>query len=132
MVLKKFEKEHYPIVSEWWKKHEHTKIPEDMLSAIGLICYKDDKPICASWLYIMVGCKLAQIAWTTTNPDANLRERHKAVNFCIDGLLELAKANNRKRVICFSSSTGLNKVIMKKGLTKKNKHDLLVGEFLEV
>lgn len=131
MNLQRFSKEHYNTVTSWWKKHEHAIIPESSLSSVGLIAFKGNKPICVSWLYIMSGCDLGQIAWTTTNPDASLREKYEGVNFCIDGLIELARHYKRKSVVSFSSSKGLSKIIKKKGLSLQRKHDLLLGSFME-
>lgn len=131
MELYKFNKQHYNTLVEWWKKHEHHILPYSSLSDIGVIVYKNNKPISASWIYFMNGCDLAQIAWTTTNPDSGLKEKYKAVNLCLDALLDIAKINKRNNVICLSNSTGLTKLVSKKGLNKNKKHDFLVGSFME-
>ena len=130
MKLIKFNKEiHYKEVSKWWSEHNKLIVPKDSLSSVGLVVYNGGKPVCMSFLYIMAGCNMAQIAWTTTNPKAGLKERYKAINFCIEGLLEIAKKNNRKNVVCFSSNKSLSKIIASKGLIEQHSHDLLLGNF---
>ncbi len=80
-------------------------------------------------MYVMHGCDLAQIAWTTTNPGAGLKQRYEGVNAVLTGLFGIAQANNRSNVICFSSSSGLSKMIKKHGLNIGKSHDLLAGFF---
>jgi hypothetical protein len=100
------------------------------LSPVGVI-YIDDEgtAIAASFLYIMPGTSLGQIAWTTTNPDAGLKIKHTGVNMCLNSLFEIAQMNKIKDVLCFSSSSGLSNLLKKRGLKSGKQHDVLVGYF---
>lgn len=127
MELKRFEATHYPELVEWWKHHNHPVIALTSLSPLGLIAENNGKLVAVSFLYVMHGCDLGQIAWTTSNPKSGLKERHQAINECILSLYEIAKLNKRNNVICFSSSSGLTKLIKKHGLNVGKAHDLLSG-----
>lgn len=128
MILKKFEKQDYEIIIDWWKEHQHPIIPFNMLSPAGLILFNEQKqPICASFIYFVANCDIAQIAWTTTNPKAGFKEKYQAVNECIQGLIALARHNKRTNIMCFSDSSGLNKIFHKNGLKELRDHKLLYG-----
>jgi len=130
MKLIRFDKEkHYNLINMWWKEHKHNSMERDSLSPFGFIVYNNNTPICASFLYIMAGCNLGQIAWTTTNPKAGLKEKYNAINFCIEGLLALANHYNIKNIISLSNSKGLTKLIQKKNFRTVDKHTLLCGGF---
>lgn len=130
MKLQRFDSSHYEHLTGWWKTHGHPIISKHSLSPVGLVCLSDDgKPLAASFLYVMHGCDLGQIAWTTANPDAGLKERYEAVDMVLTGLFDVAKQENRTNVICFSSSSGLTKKLVKHGFNAGKSHDLLAGYF---
>lgn len=128
MRIEKFDKnKHYDILEDWWTEHNHMQVPSSSLSGVGLVVYDNDTPICMSFLYVMAGCDLAQIAWTTTNPEANLRQKYRSILYCLEGLIALAKKYERKHIISFSSSKGLTKILKKSGLGVGKNHEILYG-----
>jgi len=128
MDCRRFTETEYPMIVQWWEKHNHPVIPFKMLSPAGLISLTDKgEPGCVSFIYFVANCDIAQIAWTTTNPDVSARDRYKSVDFCIKGLIALAKHNKRTNVLCFSDSHGLNKLFHKNGLKELKDHKLLYG-----
>jgi hypothetical protein len=131
MQLHKFEQSHYEMLVGWWKEHGHPIVAFETLSPIGVIVEKDGTFLAASFIYVMHGCDLAQIAWTTTNPEGSLKDNYKAVDECITGLLDIVKLNKRKHVICFSSSTGLTRMIKSHGFNVGTTHEVLMGYFHE-
>ena len=128
----RFDSSYYNEVCDWWKKHNHPQIAEQSLSPYGFVCLNDAKmPVAVSFVYFMAGCTMAQIAWTTTNPNARLKDRYTGVMLCLNGLTELAKQENRKDIICFSSSPGLTRKVKSLGFNIGKTHDLLAGKFYE-
>lgn len=130
MKLVRFDSSHYDTLTKWWDKHQHPIISQKSLSPIGVITVLDSgEYVSASFLYVMAGCDLGQIAWTTTNPESSSRNRYDGINMCLDGLIDIAKKEKRTNVICFSSSSGLTKLIEKQGFKVGKSHDLLAGYF---
>lgn len=115
----------------WWEKHNHPIISYESLSPLGLLAVENGEYVAVSFAYVMHGCDLAQIAWTTTNPEAAPKLKYQAINECISGLLDIVKLNQRKHVICFSSSRGLTRMIEKHGLKTGAAHTLLSGCFVK-
>jgi hypothetical protein len=128
MTITRFSKEHYGLLTSWWKQHGHPEMKFSVLPPTGILV-NDGKPLVASFLYLWPGTSAAQIAWTTTNPDSGLKQRHLAVNKAVDTLLDIARSNGKTDIICFSSSSGLTKLISKKGLNPGSAHTLLAGYF---
>lgn len=128
MILKRFEPEHHGIVSDWWLKHNHPIMPLNELSPIGLMVYDNNEPICVSFLYLLSGTSMGQIGFTTSNPEATSKQKHKAIGLCLNGLISLSSKYERSSVVCFSSSKGLTKILKKVGLTQGATHDYLIGK----
>lgn len=131
MNLLKWDRSHYETLTGWWKAHDHPILRFESLSPIGLVAQKDEQLVAASFLYVFYGCDVAQIAWTTTNPEAGLKDKYRAIDSCMNGLLSIAKSHNRNQIFCFSNSKGLTKLISKHGLNVGSEHDLLSGTFLK-
>lgn len=112
---------------ECWNAHNHWAIPADSLSDYGLVYEKDNEVVAFSFIYFMANSRLAQIAWTTTNPKMGLKLRHKAVTEILFGLEEIARKQQRKHLICFSASTGINKILKKVNFTNNKEHTLMIG-----
>ena len=129
MIVKQFKTEDYAMLQDWWTKHNHMSIPKESLSPIGITIFDEETPSCIGFIYVMPNCDMAQIAWTTTNPEISLRKRYKAMDTCINALLQYAYINGRKNIICFSKSSGLSKMLRKKGLAQMTPHSLLMGTF---
>lgn len=127
MTLERFEQKHFDILSDWWKQHDHPAMDFKALSPLGVVAFDGDTPVCASFLYVMHGCNLAQIAWTTTNPACGLKTKYYGINMCLGNLYQLALENKRTNVICFSSSSGLTKLMKKQGFNVGTTHNLLAG-----
>ncbi len=127
MKLVKFEEQHYHEVCSWWTQHGHPVLPFNMLSTFGLMAFEGEQPICVSFVYLLSDCNIAQIAWTTTNPEAPIRMRYEGVDSTVKGLLGVAKKYNKTNVLCLSDSRGLKKIISRNGLKELKDHTLLYG-----
>lgn len=129
MNLKAFTQDHYPILLEWWKEHKHPIIPLTMLSPCGLVGYNSKNEASAMcFMYFVQSCDIAQLSWTTTNPQVSAKDRYLAVDACVKGLIAVAKHNNRTNIMCLSDSSGLNKIYGKNGLKELKDHKLLYGK----
>lgn len=126
MKLSRFTETDYPMLVEWWTAHKHPIIPFNMLSPFGLVSFSDkSEPAAMSFIYLPQGCDAAQISWTTTNPQVSPRVRYEAVDYVVKGLISLAKKGGRSNVMCFSDSSGLNKIYAKQGLKELKDHKLM-------
>lgn len=128
MNLVRFNKEHYHTLCEWWAKYGHANISFSSLSPIGLICYKEETPLCMSFLYLAAGSDLGWICWTTGNPDASKDDRKDAIEYCLQGLFELSKSYGREHVVCYSQSKSITKVFTNAGFAVGLPHDMLYGQ----
>lgn len=129
MELRKFDISHYETVVNWWKEHNHPVLPFNTLSTFSFISFKDDQPIAVSFMYVAGDCDYAQIGWTTTNPNASLRDRYEGVDMCTKGLLELARKYKKTNVMTLCASSGLMKMYQKNTFKKLlHKHDLLYSK----
>ena len=126
MTIKYFSQDNYIELCDWWNKHNHFVVAAGSLP-YGVVVSDGDKNLVMSFLYTMDGCDIAQIAWTTSNPENKLKQNYAAIDLAIDAVLLLAKKMNKKNVICFSSSNGLNKMFNKKGLKSNMSHTLNSG-----
>lgn len=129
MVVKNFNKDYYDVLCLWWKQHNHAIIPLQSLPLGVVVLDEKQMPVCASFLYVMDKCDMCQIAWTTSNPNATLKQRYVAINKAIDSLLFFANTLNKKNIISFTNSTGLEKILKRKGLLQQSSHSLMIGGF---
>lgn len=129
VTVSKFTDEHYPLILEWWQTHGHPALGRTVLSPFGVVCSIDNVPTAMSFMYLWTGTTVAQIAWTTTRPEAGGKQKLKAVNECMKALIDTAEMNKRTDVICFSSSKGLTKIMQRHGLHVGQSHDILAGTF---
>jgi hypothetical protein len=126
--LVRFDKSHYPVLSEWWTKHGHANVAFESLSPVGLVCMQNESPLCMSFLYLASGCDLAWICFTTGNPEIEKSLRHEAVDYCLNGLFELSRKYGRNHVVCYSQSKGVTSVFEDHGFIVGLPHDMLYGQ----
>jgi hypothetical protein len=119
-------RKHFPMIFAWWKKHRRGRLDIESLGSRGLVVYKNGVPLAAAWLF-RTDSKVANIGWTVTNPDASMRLKHDAVAALIEDLKLTAKAEGFTRVVSFSSSRGLTKILVRAGMGQLVPHDLTVG-----
>lgn len=117
---------HYNELENWWLNHNHSIIPSSSLP-IGVVVYSNNIPICMSFLYTMDGCDMAQIGWTTTNPASSLKNKYNGINLAIDSLITVCKKLNKKHITSFCNSSGINKIMKRKGFVNNKSHELYVG-----
>lgn len=126
MYLRYYNSSDYNTLCNWWEKHKHPIISMDALPH-GIVVEKENNLIAMSFVYIMSGCNVAQIAWTTTNPNERLKDRYNAVNLCLDASILHAKKMNKNLIVCFSGHKSITKLLNKKGLFSGKSHDICMG-----
>lgn len=84
LELSYFQPEQYPTLVEWWTRCNHVIIPITSL-AHGIVVSKNKELLCISFVYIWDGCDLAQMGWTTVNPDIDKETRNAAIELVLDG-----------------------------------------------
>jgi hypothetical protein len=130
MTICYFDKEqHYKQLSNWWVAHGHGKIEASSLPIGVVVSDASNKLLAMSFIYMMDGTDVAQLAWTTTNPENSNKESYKAVDLAIDALLIVAQKFEKKTILCFSSSKGLTKILNKKNIQENKNHVLSIGGF---
>lgn len=129
MQITYFNESNYGELCGWWDKHQHNIIPFSSLP-LGVVVSNDTKKLAMAFVYTMDGCDVAQLAWTTSNPENSPRESYQSVDLAIDALLLVAREKlNKKMIVCFSSSKGLTKILNKKNITQNREHILNMGSY---
>jgi len=53
LQIREFNREEdYNLVSDWWKSHDVSVPPLEMLPKLGIVVYEKDSPLAALWLYL--------------------------------------------------------------------------------
>lgn len=131
MKINYFNESNYGELCRWWENHNHAIIPFSSLP-LGVVISSQDsnKHLAMAFVYTMDGCDVAQLAWTTTNPENTVTTSYKAVSLAVDALLQVAHEKmNKKLILCFSSSGGLSKILNRKNIMTNKKHTLNIGSF---
>lgn len=126
MQITYFNESNYGELCGWWDKHQHAIIPYSSLP-IGVVVSNEDKNLAMAFIYTMDGCDVAQLAWTTTNPENSPRQSYLATDLAIDALITVAQKKNKKMITCFSNSRGLSKILNRKNIITQKEHVLNVG-----
>lgn len=128
MQITYFTEGNYGELCGWWDKHQHAIIPFTSLP-LGVVVSKENKKLAMAFIYTMDGCDVAQLAWTTSNPENSARESYQSVDLAIDALLQIAEKKNKKLILCFSASKGLSKILNRKNINTQKEHVLNIGSF---
>lgn len=103
----------YPMICEWWIKHEAPVIPSVVfLPAFGLVA----DCAAAAWLFVCEGTQggVGLIEFTTTNPEAPAKARLSAVKEVYAGLESLAKEKGCGSVLALVGVNSSERRIMEK------------------
>jgi len=128
MLLKKYNPLDYKELCSFWSKHNHPEIPATCLPD-GIVVKEDDKILCFGFIYLVNNASIAQIAWTTTNPEIGLKKRYKAVNMLFDGSISYIHSLGIKNIMCFSDKPSLVKLLNRRGMRIANDHTLCIESF---
>ena len=99
----------YDTLVKWWNDWEFGVVPKECLPPAGVIVEKNSKPICAGGLYIGEGTQFAFMEWIVADKQADLRSVHKALQLCIDSIMQMAKDKGIKLVYTATKEQALHK-----------------------
>ena len=120
---------HHEMIKGWWKAHRHPEMPIDCLSNLGLVVYEtvngEEMPLVASWAYLS-NAAVGWIGWTVSNPKAGVYLK-KAIHLVYGTLEETLRGLGYKYVVYVSSSSGLTKVLKRRGYRDNGKQNLMIG-----
>lgn len=85
--------------TRWWDFWGwKDRVPENMLSDIGLVIEHEGVPICAGWLYL-TNSPMASIEWVVSNPKVDRSVRSEALDRLVESLILQAKEFNASIVM---------------------------------
>lgn len=112
-------------IERWWKDRGQ-RFDIDCFSNAGVMVFDDERPIAASWLFLM-NAPICQIGFTCNNPDASVVARGRATKTALVAIIDMAKQAGFKRIMHLSSDPGLSKVLKKAGFSILKPHDFCMG-----
>ncbi len=119
------QRKHFPIVYGWWKAHRDGPIDIGSLGATGVVAYDGETPIAATWLFL-TNSQVACMGWTVSNPGAEIMVISAALMGLHLHCEDICSKNGYTRILGFSSSSGLTKMMEREGFVKLVTHDLLI------
>ena len=107
--LRKYNKEDYDQVADWWKKTGWEPFPSKYL-AEGLIV----DGICAGFINLGSTSPMGYIWPVISNPESNLRERDRALDEMIQGLIQMGRDAGCDFIYATTSASALQKRYIKR------------------
>lgn len=118
-MIRKFEEEKdYEMLKSWWESHGWEGVNPGLLKPLGHIVEIDDKPIVASFLYPVLGCGLAIMEWTVSNPEATRFSVVKAMSSITKFFKEWCLENGYGVLITTCKQESLARLHERNGFTK--------------
>ena len=103
----------YLTLSEWCKERKwESDIPKEMLPPQGIII-EDEKPICASGLYLNEKVKFGYMYGIFSNPKISKIKLFRAMKLCVNEIKQLAKNNGIKIIYTTTSEKVLQRLYEK-------------------
>ena len=99
----------YDTLVKWWNQWEFGVVPKECLPPDGMIVEVNGEPVCAGGLYIGEGTQFAFMEWIVTDKTAELKNVHKCLKLCIEGIMRLAKDKGMKLVYTATKEQALHK-----------------------
>tara|TARA_B100001287_G_C22667606_1_gene523632 strand:- start:480 stop:968 length:489 start_codon:yes stop_codon:yes gene_type:complete len=99
----------YDTLVKWWKDWNFGKVPLEVLPPLGIMIENDNGPICAAGLYVGTGTKFCIMEWLVKDKNASLKDSHKAIQMCVDQVMELAKENGCTLMYTVTADDALEK-----------------------
>lgn len=122
-------KKYYPTLKSWWegKGGAWQSINPFLLSSRGMIVKKDDKYICAAWLYT-TDSAYGVINWVITNNDSDPKTKKKCIEFMLNKLEEYAKFIGIGMIYMAMETRSLKKVLENQGFLRTSNN---ISEFFK-
>lgn len=118
---------HYPLIQLWWDGYEKKAPEKQRLSRCGIMVYKGDRPLAATWVYY-TNSKMGQVGFTVTDPKAGPKAKVMAVMMALKEAERLLIVNDFKFSHSFSDSPGLSKMLVAAGYGQLSHHEFMTKE----
>lgn len=113
------EKEHYPLLESWWKKHGWPAMPAQKLPPFGWLVYDGETPLAGSFAYLdNGGTGVAMLEWSVGNPAAPGRELVKGIRELFTFMVQELRKLDYDVVFTSCKVPGLIKIYEKCGFTR--------------
>ena len=99
----------YETLVKWWNDWEFGVVPKDCLPKDGIIVEDDNKPICFTGLYSDPTTKFCIMEWTVIDKNISHIKSHKALQLCIDSVIEMAKEKGKRLMYTVTGKEALHK-----------------------
>ena len=115
---------HIEIINEWWNHVEdHSFSEEKQFSSYlstdhGFMVFKDDKPVCAIFLYPIYGSPIAIMGFPISNKEASKEIRREALEFLVAGLEKRARFLQYKILFGYAGNTVAKQFYSRSGFMK--------------
>ncbi len=114
---------HYPIVYNWWKAQTGRTLDPTQISDDGALVIADDgRPVCASWIIVGNGTRMAHMGFTVADPKAGPREKIYCVEFLIQYMIARARELGMRHIVSNSDRPGLTKLFQRAGFQTMDPH----------
>ena len=117
-------KRHEDIINSWWNEVEdHSFSEEKQFSSYlstdhGFMVFKDDKPVCAIFLYPIYGSPIAIVGFPISNKEASKEIRREALEFLVAGLEKRARFLQYKILFGYAGNTVAKQFYSRSGFMK--------------
>jgi hypothetical protein len=94
-------------------------LPEQALPKTGVLCYEDEAPVCAGFLY-KTDSSMAWVDWVISDQDYDASMRKEAVSILMSRLLQIAKELGFSAVMTAAATEGYQQHCEGKGFVLTN------------
>lgn len=107
MIFRKYQKEDYKILEEWYDKWFLPHTPEHWIPETTYLVYDGELPICCGSVYQLGKTPMFLIEGILSDPWFDNDKRKDAINFLIKNLSNLNKELNCEMLLTSTPRTGL-------------------------
>lgn len=123
---RKFLKEDYDIISQWWKTYGWTPPQLKSLPDNGILIEFEGNPIVCGFIYLGDG-SFSFIEWVIADKSSDSQARKIAVDMLIKELIQIAKNNKREFIYTCTPNPSLIKAYEHNGMTVLEKSTTTLG-----
>jgi hypothetical protein len=113
-MIKEIDDTTYPILVDWWQRHNFDVIPRILLPRRGYIAYIDDSPVAASFLYVPAqgDGRVSFSCWFVRNPSSTPGDVDLAFDELASHLSTVSKQEGMLAVFTFTGIPALEHRLM--------------------
>lgn len=121
MNTRLYKAEDYPVIADWWHRHNQPPVPVHILPKCGVVvCGEDGVPIAATWLYQDNSVGVAWMAWLVTDGKTTPFTVDKAVLMLVEAASTVARELNYGLLFTMTDRPGLGKWFERNGWARNH------------